>query len=140
MKTIFFILFLSIACSAMTQRQTTLKVTGIPAVKGQLMIGIYDNAASFPDQSKTKKELIVPVNAKTMEIDLTKILGVGEKVAIAVYHDANSNKKLDKNFFGVPTEHYGFSNDARGVFGPPSFEETAIKVIAGKQVLSIQLK
>lgn len=140
MRSVFLILLLSIACSTMAQRQTTLKITGIPAVKGQLMIGIYDNAASFPDQSKTKKELVIPVTAKTMEIDLTKILAVREKVAIAVYHDANSNKKLDKNFLGVPTEHYGFSNDARGVFGPPSFDETAIKVSNGRQLLSIQLK
>lgn len=124
----------------MAQRRTTLKITGIPTVKGQLMIGIYDNAASFPDQAKTRNELVVPVTAKTMEIDLTKILTPGEKVAIAVYHDANSNKKLDKNFFGVPTEHYGFSNDARGVFGPPAFLEAAIQISTEKQLLPIQLK
>ncbi|MEO8653312.1 MAG: DUF2141 domain-containing protein [Ramlibacter sp.] len=31
------------------------------------------------------------------------------------------NGKLDANWIGVPAEGYGFSNDATGVLGSPSF-------------------
>ena len=41
--------------------------------------------------------------------------------ALAVIHDENSNGKLDTNWLGIPTEGYGFSNDARGLLGPPTF-------------------
>ena len=41
--------------------------------------------------------------------------------AIAVVHDENMNGKLDTNLLGIPTEGYAFSNDAKGLFGPPSF-------------------
>ncbi|MRR56101.1 MAG: DUF2141 domain-containing protein [Deltaproteobacteria bacterium] len=41
--------------------------------------------------------------------------------AIAVVHDENLNGKLDTNVLGIPTEGFAFSNDAKGLFGPPSF-------------------
>jgi uncharacterized protein (DUF2141 family) len=43
--------------------------------------------------------------------------------AIKVFHDENSNRELDSNFLGIPTEDYGFSNDASSWFGPPSWEK-----------------
>jgi uncharacterized protein (DUF2141 family) len=41
--------------------------------------------------------------------------------ALAVIHDENSNGKLDTNWLGIPTEGYGFSNDAKALLGAPSF-------------------
>ncbi len=41
--------------------------------------------------------------------------------AIAVIHDENMNGKLDTTWLGIPTEGYGFSRDAQGVVGMPSF-------------------
>jgi uncharacterized protein (DUF2141 family) len=41
--------------------------------------------------------------------------------AIAVIHDENMDGKLNSNWLGIPTEGYGFSNDARGVLSAPSF-------------------
>ena len=48
--------------------------------------------------------------------------------AIGIFHDANLNNRLDNFFFGIPREQYGFSNNARGFMGPPSFEDAAITV------------
>jgi len=42
--------------------------------------------------------------------------------ALAVIHDENSSGKLETNWLGIPTEGYGFSNDAKAVFGTPSFD------------------
>ena len=47
---------------------------------------------------------------------------------ISTFHDVNHNEKLDTNFLGIPTERYGFSNNARGSFGPPSFNKAKVKV------------
>jgi uncharacterized protein (DUF2141 family) len=44
---------------------------------------------------------------------------------VASYHDENDNGKLDTNAFGLPTEGYGFSNDAQGTLGPPSYTQAA---------------
>lgn len=42
--------------------------------------------------------------------------------AVFVFHDANGNKELDRGPGGMPTEGYGFSNDAPTKFGAPSFD------------------
>jgi len=41
--------------------------------------------------------------------------------ALAVIHDENMNGKLDANGLGIPTEGYGFSNDATASLGTPPF-------------------
>jgi uncharacterized protein (DUF2141 family) len=42
--------------------------------------------------------------------------------ALAVIHDENRDGELATNWMGVPKEGYGFSNDAKGTLGAPSFE------------------
>jgi len=44
--------------------------------------------------------------------------------ALAVVHDENMNGKLDTNWLGIPTEGYGFSNEAKALLGAPSFSAT----------------
>jgi uncharacterized protein (DUF2141 family) len=41
---------------------------------------------------------------------------------------------MDKNMFGVPTEKYGFSNNARETFSAPSFESASVKVDRQKTI------
>ena len=48
--------------------------------------------------------------------------------AVLAYQDENSNGELDRNLIGIPRENYGFSRDARGRFGPPSFEDAAMPI------------
>jgi len=50
------------------------------------------------------------------------------EVAIAAYHDVNDNGQLDRNSFGIPSERYGFTRDARGITGPPTFEDSVITI------------
>jgi len=50
------------------------------------------------------------------------------EVAIAAYHDVNDNGQLDRNSFGIPSERYGFTRDARGITGPPTFEDAVITI------------
>ena len=44
------------------------------------------------------------------------------RYAFAFAHDENSNGQMDRDFLGIPREGYGFSNDVREPFGPPSFD------------------
>jgi uncharacterized protein (DUF2141 family) len=59
--------------------------------------------------------------------------------AVLVYQDANENGQLDRNFIGIPKENYGFSRNAAGKFGPPSFDEAAIEVGDAPAVANIRL-
>lgn len=51
--------------------------------------------------------------------------------AISAFLDTNANGELDRNLVGMPTEPYGFSNNARGAFGPPSFQSAMFALEAG---------
>jgi uncharacterized protein (DUF2141 family) len=62
------------------------------------------------------------------------------KYSIKAFHDENENSKLDTNFTGMPVELYGFSNNARGQFGPPSFERTAFTLNEPRVTVAIELK
>lgn len=63
---------------------------------------------------------------------------LSQPLALTVVQDANANGRLDRNAFGMPTEPYGFSNDATGSFGPPSFEAARFEWAAG-QVVRLKL-
>ena len=54
---------------------------------------------------------------------------------IGYYIDVNENEKLDTNFIGIPKEEYGFSNNARGTFGPPSFASASFILDSYRQLL-----
>lgn len=49
------------------------------------------------------------------------------RYAIALLHDEDANGDMNRDFFGLPQEGYGFSNDARPGLGPPSFDDAAFR-------------
>jgi uncharacterized protein (DUF2141 family) len=59
--------------------------------------------------------------------------------ALAIIHDENMNGKLDLNVFGIPTEGYGFSNDAKGIMSAPSFSAASFTYDGGNLDLEISL-
>lgn len=61
------------------------------------------------------------------------------KYVVSAFHDANANGDLDTGLFGIPTEDYGFSNDARGTFGPPDYEDAQFEFNQSEQTLVIHV-
>lgn len=46
--------------------------------------------------------------------------------SITLFHDLDGDNQLKTGGQGIPLEPLGSSNDARGTFGPPSFDDLAI--------------
>ncbi len=115
----------------------TIKIIGVPSDKGNILVGVYNKKEGFRDEKFTYKNLKVKAAKGTMTVSIPDL--PNGNYAIAVYHDANENNKLDKNFLGIPTEKYGFSNDAMGSFGPPDYEDCIVKVDGNKEI-SIKLR
>lgn len=55
--------------------------------------------------------------------------------AIRFFHDQNDNGQLETNFIGMPTEGYGFSNDAKPNFGPAKYEDMKFEVMADSKII-----
>lgn len=126
--------FLATTTNVSAQKKLTISVDIIQEMKGSLFIGVHNSEIDFPE--KPYKGIIHKVTAKTMEISLD--LPEGE-YAVALFHDYNENQKLDTSRLGIPTEKYGFSNNARGFIGSPSFEKS--KFHLGKDsIIKIKLR
>ena len=60
-------------------------------------------------------------------------IGEDFRILESTYIDENENEKLDTNFFGIPKEQYGFSNNTKA-FGIPKFEAAAFAIDTYKKV------
>lgn len=110
----------------------TITFTNIQTAKGQLMIALNDTKGSMVNG------YIVPVTKAGNVTYTIKDVKPGA-YTLAVFHDINKDETLNTNLVGVPKEPYGFSNNARGTFGPPSLAEQTFTV-TDKTSLSIALK
>ena len=59
--------------------------------------------------------------------------------AVCVFHDENSDKKINSNFIGMPKEGIGVSNNTKGHFGPPKFEDAKFDLNIPDQTIKISL-
>jgi len=136
-KAIFFsvVLFIS-GSSQMRNAQLTVRIVGIEELKGNIMLVICDQKDHFLSDEFYKSE-IIPVRDNNY-VTATWDIPPGE-YAISVYHDINSDEELNANFIGIPREPYGFSNNAKGTFGPPDYEEAKFMLTASGLVKEIKL-
>jgi uncharacterized protein (DUF2141 family) len=78
------------------------------------------------------------INNQTADFSFTD-LPEGE-YAISCYHDEDDNGKMNMIMGMIPLEDYGTSNNAKGRFGPPKWEDAKFKVSNGEIVkLNIKL-
>ena len=101
--------------------QLKITVANIKKDEGTILIALYNSKDKFPNTNEAYKEGRVKVKNK-QAVFIFEGLAPGE-YAIALFHDQNDNVRLDKSDLGLPKEPYGFSNDAKGMFGPPSYKK-----------------
>jgi uncharacterized protein (DUF2141 family) len=113
-----------------------ISVEGIETQTGNLMIALFASADGFKD-SKSVAGLRLEANAETLSAGFEDLEpGV---YAIKMFHDVDGNSKLNTNMFGIPSEPFGFSNDAPVRFGPPKWQAARFEVIAGDNTQTIHL-
>jgi len=139
-KVLIAILVMISSTSFFAQKGTiTVKVVNLKNTKGIVRIGLYSNQETFPIYGKHIEGALLKIETTDIEYTFNNI-PIG-KYAIAVWHDENNNEKIDKNFFGIPKEKYGFSNNKFGLLGPPKFEDASINIEANDNTtLTIKLK
>jgi uncharacterized protein (DUF2141 family) len=94
---------------------------------GMMACGLFNAADGFPDvQAKSFQYVYVSINSGVASCEF-KDLSAGT-YAVSVFHDENDNKKLDKNFVGMPLEGYGVSNNIRHMMSAPEFKESSFQV------------
>lgn len=111
------------------------RVTGVEGSEGSVQVAVCDKerflkqcryTATAPAQAGETVVTVQGVPAGTW--------------AVLSFQDVNRNGQLDRNFVGIPLENYGFSREARGTFGPPTFEQAAVPVKDEPVTVQVKLK
>ena len=115
------------------------KVLNIRNSTGTVDCALFDSSGGFP-----REFLLSATNVMEIKVRHTEARCDFEDIppgtyALAVVHDENMNGKLDTNLLGIPTEGYGFSNNAKGSLGAPSFSAASFKYDGGTPDLTISL-
>lgn len=105
----------------------TVSVLGAGSDEGMMRLAVYASEEGFNDPLQALGTDIWKIRNGLCEGRFGLPAEITE-IAIAAYHDVNNNGQLDRNAFGIPAERYGFTRDARGMTGPPSFEDAVIKI------------
>lgn len=102
-----------------------LEVQGVRNARGHVLVALYRPTDGFTETKSTafRTNKVAAANG-TVAIEFNDL--PAGSYALAIFHDENDNERIDTGFFGVPVEGFCFSNDARGLFGPPSFKSAAL--------------
>ncbi len=141
-------LILQIFCSTLLLSQNTQKethkignlfviVSNLKNNSGDVKIGLFNSEESFKGKSEKYRGSVLKIINNRAEWRIENI-PYGE-YAIKLFHDEDSDDEIDTNFLGIPKESYGFSNNAKGIFGPPSFEKAKFQFKDKEMRIEIKL-
>jgi uncharacterized protein (DUF2141 family) len=108
-----------------------------PEAGGQLMMLLCPSKEAY-DKDEGCIPKMVKADGRTVRVTFTDVKP--GTYAVKVFHDINSDRKLNTSWVGWPQEPYGFSNDAPVSMGPPSFKAAAVTVKEGGQTTRINLR
>jgi uncharacterized protein (DUF2141 family) len=134
------IAFAASAAHAQSRPSNVLRaeIVGLHSDQGQVMCALFPSSAGFPgDISKATGGVSVKIHDGKAVCEFTNV--APGSYAVSVFHDENSNGKLDKKWLVIPAEGVGASNDAKGSMGPPKFDDARFEYKGGPMTLTIHI-
>ncbi len=120
---------------AESRNTLTVIVDGISHKKGEICLRVYDSEVGFPMN-----------NTSEVKSGCTKIVGTSIKkqfsglkpgtYAVAVVDDQNGDRKLNRDFFGIPKEGFGLSRNPKVSIttGTPKFRDASFALNQNKTI------
>jgi uncharacterized protein (DUF2141 family) len=115
-------LFILLSSNIQAQQVTEVKVTDIRSPKGNIILQVYKDNASY-DEEQPYKKLVFDKKALvngTLTVKLELTAGI---YGITLIDDENQNGKIDKNLIRMPKEGFGFSNFFMEKMKKPTFDD-----------------
>lgn len=116
--------------------ELTVRIGTVEGTSGQVMVAILDSEAAFNGEAPAVLSVLLPPRPGTLTFSTDAL--VDGAYGIRVMHDENGNGDMDNNMVGMPIESWGFSNNAVGNFGPPSWGDVRFE-LKGDTDISIDL-
>ena len=100
--------------------EVDVQLVNAPAT-GTVALALFDSPNTFGDLRDPVLVVLFPLDGR----DVYRIDDVpAGEYALLAYYDENDNRRIDKNFIGIPNEPLGFSNNYQPK-GPPSYARAA---------------
>ncbi len=125
-----------LSAAAGPEGSVDIEVSGLRNAKGALHACLTRNPAHFPDCKSDPAALRASAPASTHRLKIDHI--PPGRYAIAVFHDQNSNRNLDK-FAGIPKEGFAFTRNPSIKFRAPRFDEVAIDLAPGATLVRLKM-
>ena len=143
MKRLLLVLFFISIIQAQNNNTKTgtlyLSIDGFENNDGKVMIAVGNSEENYSDHDAVSYKGVY-AEIKNQQASYTfKDLPYGF-YAIKIFHDENDNDELDSNFMHIPQEAYGFSNNARGTFGPASWDDAKFELKDDSLAISITVE
>ena len=114
-----------------------INIGNIKKEKGMLWVGLYDSKENLFKKNKCILQGVKVEKTGDTVITMNNIdFGT---YALAIFHDENSNGKLDKNLFGIPKEPYAFANWPASKWRAPFYEELIFDFLESNQIVETNL-
>lgn len=115
------------------------QVEGLKDQGGLLCIKVFNGSQGFPNgDEKALKRECVKITEEKMQFTYQGL--TAGNYAVALFHDSNSDRVLNRNGVGMPTEGYGFSNNPIVRQAAPKYGE-AVFLLAGTNTrVQVQMK
>jgi uncharacterized protein (DUF2141 family) len=115
------------------------KILNIRNSIGTVGCALFESPVGFPIEflRSATNVMVIKVRNTRARCDFEDI--PPRTYALAVVHDENMDGQLGTNWLGVPTEGYGFSNDAKALMGAPSFDAASFPYDGRNLNLTISL-
>jgi uncharacterized protein (DUF2141 family) len=111
-------------------------VTGAEPQLGNVMVTLFNSAENYMQEPLA--EAAAPVDGNGNARVALGAYAPGD-YAVVVFYDKNSNGKLDTGLFRIPKEKIGYSNNARGRFGPAKWTDTRFLLGDNSVQIEVQL-
>ncbi len=111
-------------------------VQNVPSEQGHVLVAVCPQAVFLSRDCPYTG--IAPARKGSVTVRVSGI--PSGTYAVQAFQDKNDNMNIDRNFFGLPTEAMGFSNNAPMRFGPPRYGDAAIRIGPGDGRISLKLR
>ena len=112
-------------------------ITGLQNDNGEVLLALSNSRNNYESDSSAYRGFNFIIQKGTAECKIND-LPYGE-YAIKLYHDENMDGELNSNFLGIPTEDYGFSNNATGTFGSADFADAKFLFEQSEMTMNISV-
>jgi uncharacterized protein (DUF2141 family) len=123
--------------TVMVHTPLKLVITNLKSPSAPVIIGVYNEKCKFPDPKCQLKVYTIKPDSLSVTAVITDLpFGI---YALAIYQDVNSNGKIDKNFMGIPTEPYAFSNNYKPTVKAPAFKNCRFVYCADTSLVAMKM-